>query len=69
MTLENPRTIFEAVMAGAAAETVRPQIDDLPCEERELLLSALYGVRDDLAIKDQTRASEIDRLLRYRASN
>ena len=48
MTLENSRAVFEAVMAGASAETVRSQIDDRPCEERELLFSALYGVRDDV---------------------
>ena len=69
MTLENSRAVFEAVMAGASAETVRSQIDDLPCEERELLFSALYGVRDDVAVECRARATEIDRLLRYAASN
>ena len=69
MTLEDPRAVFQAVIAGASAETVRPQIDDLTSEERELLLSALYGVRDEVAMECRARATEIDRLLRYAASN
>ncbi len=62
MSLTALRSLFEAVIGGCSAEELKPRLDKLPFEERELLLSALYGVRDEVA------TSCIDRLLNLRSA-
>ena len=67
MRLATTRKLFEAVMGGSSAEELRPQIDKLPSEEREMLLCALHDVRHEVAALCLERATEIDRLLNLRS--
>jgi hypothetical protein len=67
MRLATTQRLFEALMGGSSAEELKPQVDKLPSEEREMLLSALYNVRHEVAAVCQARAVEIDRLLDLQA--
>ena len=55
--------IYRAVLAGASAAEVQPQIDGLPEDTRELLLCMLSGIRNELASTCIDRACEVDRIL------
>lgn len=58
----SPQTLFDAIMAGECAEQVHPHIENMPFEERDLLLAALHSVRDEVAATCRNCALEIDRL-------
>lgn len=63
MELISPQELFEALMAGDSAEQLHPHVENLPFEERDLLLAALYSVREEVAATCRERAEEIDRLI------
>jgi hypothetical protein len=62
MVLMSPQKLFDALMAGECAEQLHPHIENLPFEERDLLLAALHSVRDEVAATCMDCAREIDRL-------
>ncbi len=55
--------VYKALLAGASAEEVLPEIGQMPCEQREMLFCMLSGIRNELAVNCVERAVEVDRVL------
>jgi hypothetical protein len=66
--LTTAEELLEALLGGGSAEELRPQVANLPYEEREMLLCALHSVRPEVAEICRERAVEIDRLLSVQPS-
>jgi len=58
-----PGQLFEAVLAGEPAASLLPALQDLPEEDRHLLLCTVCLIREEIGANCSNRGEEIDSFL------